>query len=1407
MKNISIKTSLLFALTITSVISFAHKGETAEKTTTATTTATTLKLKAASCTPSTENTFLEYNNVRAIIETSGYAWQNRASGLGSYEVPKDGGRIVIYAGSLWMGGQTEGLVLKTAAHLYHQDDDFWAGPLSVDETQPKLDEFTQGYGDAAITPEICDEWDQFWETTREEAALHRAYYACKLDNANCDLKKNFPDGYVMPAVFEDWPAHGIDKYHDFFIAPFKDSKDPSGSARYEPEKGDYPGYDLDKTESCPKPRGGKVDLFGDYNLWYVFNDKGNIHTETGGNAIGMEIKAQAFAFATSDEINSMTFYNYEMINRATVTLKDTYFGQYVDADIGCSGDDFAGCDVQRGFGYVYGGTAVDGVECFGSIPWNDGISPAIGVDFFEGPYQDNDGIDNPLSTNIAKVIAEKGIPYEGLGLGYSDGTPDNERMGMSRFVYFSRADGTQPDYAIDPSTAIEFYNYMRGVWIDGTDFVFGGTGHLTSSGATNIKANYIFPGDSDPLNWGTKGEDPNNTEDWTEQTAGNGFGDRRFLQAAGPFTLEPGALNNITVGVVFARATGGDPFASVELVRLADDKAQKLFDNCFRLIDGPDAPDLTISELDKKLVLTISNCSTSNNAEEDYIEKDPNINIDNYRIYLDTVPVAATTDGLPTPWFDVTGTGADIQGSGICETCYYQDSSHYKFQGYQIFQLSDESVGPEDIEDVSKARLVAQCDIVDGVERLINFDFDEDLKAAIPVEKVDGSNAGISHTFLMDEDAFAQGDVALVNYKKYHYMAVSYAHNGYREYNNTDPLFLDGQQTPYLRGRKSCVGGIQSFTGIPHKAPAGVIVNSTYGDTPLITREEGKGNGGLEVEITTESEDEILSKNVVKNLKFKRGGSPVGIKVVDPLKIPNDDFELRFNPSTLVTDVATGKEILYSNWDLTRISTGETESSDTTLNFRNEQLILDWGLSVTIDQKWYIDEQGLVNDEVPSEFLSAEKVYEDSTKQWLSGVSDNDGNVDLNWIRSGTLYDEDQAAIACNNNDRIGVDDNESYEQALSGTFAPFALVSAGDCGIEPVSEANKDYRDKSRLEISSVDIVLTSDESRWTRCPVIEMQNDSKLAFGEADKMKLRESPSVNKNGTDDGSGTKGMGWFPGYAIDLNTGERLNMAFSEDSWLGGHNGRDMIWNPTSTLYEGAGVQIMGGKHYIYVFKSERSEGVNKMPVYDEGKYLSENINSNSITKLTNVWTSCMWVGMPLLNQGQELLSSDLRIKLRVSNQYRKYSHDVGNGQDDGDVSGSLNDWYPLYSFNTGDIAANYSDSAALAALDSINIVPNPYYAYSEYEESRLENRVKIINLPITCTIKIFNSGGQLIKTFTKDNEVTFIDWDLTNHANVPISSGMYIIHINAVNEEGVLIGERVLKWMGVMRVPDLENS
>ena len=76
-------------------------------------------------------------------------------------------------------------------------------------------------------------------------------------------------------------------------------------------------------------------LFTEIETFYwIFNDKGNVHSESNGEPIGMEIRAQAFVFATNDEVNNMTFHNYVLINQGTQTLTDTYFGVWVDADVG-----------------------------------------------------------------------------------------------------------------------------------------------------------------------------------------------------------------------------------------------------------------------------------------------------------------------------------------------------------------------------------------------------------------------------------------------------------------------------------------------------------------------------------------------------------------------------------------------------------------------------------------------------------------------------------------------------------------------------------------------------------------------------------------------------------------------------------------------------------------------------------------------------------------------------------------------------------------------------------------------------------------------------------------------------------------------------------------------------------------
>jgi hypothetical protein len=45
------------------------------------------------------------------------------------------------------------------------------------------------------------------------------------------------------------------------------------------------------------------------------------------------------------------------------------------------------------------------------------------------------------------------------------------------------------------------------------------------------------------------------------------------------------------------------------------------------------------------------------------------------------------------------------------------------------------------------------------------------------------------------------------------------------------------------------------------------------------------------------------------------------------------------------------------------------------------------------------------------------------------------------------------------------------------------------------------------------------------------------------------------------------------------------------------------------------------------------------------------------------------------------------------------------------------------------------------------------------------------------------------------------MDWDLKNQSNITIASGLYIFHIDAPG-----IGEKIVKWFGVVRPLDVQN-
>ena len=962
--------------------------------------------KSAQCAPATQKYFMKFNDVNALIENGGSMFQNRQSGSAAYEVPKGSNRFAIFSGSLWMGGTDVNNQLKLAALTFRKGNDFWPGPLGslsggdYDASSPVGTTVIRPFGGATITPDQCLAYDKFDTITKALVIKFNNWWECQHqgqglanvnvhDAAECVEINNEPLSSTEWLQIKNWPALGDASLgEDHYLAPFYDR---NSDQLYDPtENGDYPWYDdiVSNRDDIICGADRRVSLYGDATLWWIFNDKGNIHTETTGDPIGMEIRAQAFTFSTSDEVNRMTFFNYELINRGTTTLYNTYFSQFLDPDVGLYSDDYVGCDVSRGLGYAYNG---DDYDQDGSGKFGYGENPpAIGVDFFEGPYLDPDGIDNIIynlydadhgagdtsatypyiiysATPVSDAILNNGIIYKGIGIGYSDKIVDNERFGMRRFSYFT---STAVYPFSDPSTAAQYYNFMKGNWANGVAMTYGGTGQSP----TGQKTSYIFPDDSDPLGWATEGAMVN--DQWSEKTAGNAPGDRRFVQSAGPFTLKPGAFNNITVGIVYGRGTEGTAYASVGALKKADTKAQALFDNCFKILDPPMAPKLTIQELDNGLVLMLDNPSSSNNNKEKYSE------VDKINITMDTLNDGTiVTDAMKT----------------------------YKFEGYMIYQLKNSASSAADIGNEDKARLVAQCDIQNGVSKLINFEYDEGLGFDNPKLKVNGSNTGIKHSFKLTKDAFASGENTLVNNKTYYYVAVAYAYNQYKKYDPNDPLLLDGQKIPFISSRLGYNGvQIQPVSAVPHNPTLeadGTDIFADYGDSPLIKRLDGTGNGNRNLELTQDSKDKIVQYGFLNEPIYDNQSGPINVKVIDPLNVADGYFELKFRdyvaPQSLsinLNGADTASWTLY-HYDSEGGTLIDSVNSSVNISSGNEQLIPQWGVSVEIKQTKY---KGTMLDKLFADPITSSVTFSDSSTRWLFGVPDDGSFFPTNWIRTGS---------------------------------------------------------------------------------------------------------------------------------------------------------------------------------------------------------------------------------------------------------------------------------------------------------------------------------------------------------------------------------------------------------------------
>jgi len=1305
--------------------------------------------RANNCSESRAGTELSINNVRAFLGAGGRVWYDL--NRGRYIVPNvdpASGRPQVsslYAGGIWLGAYDAVGNLILAAQKFNEGIDYWSGPL---------DPLT-----GTVEKTVCEQWDRHFRVLGADIdALRADYFAPDPATGQSD---NRIDSRPSRALL-GWPARGNPYFSDIYgfdlpdqdLAPFIE---PIGreDGIYDPLDGDHPVIEV---IGCGADYLNPV--YADEMIWWVFNDRGNVHSESSGQPMSMEIQALAFGYRTTDAINNMSFYRYKLLNRNTLALQRTYFALWSDPDLGCYNDDKIGVDTVTGMGYVYNGDANDDASCGTAVGYGT-VVPALGVDYFRGPL-DSAG----------------------------------NQIGLSAFQYHVAGAGPTGD----PNSALGFYRLMSGFWPDGTPVTYevGGDGYV--AGGSGTPTPFVFPSFPNDQSPGA----------WSMCTGGNTANDFRFLHVSGPFTLLPGATNELISGVVWVPEVPDYPCPSLRGLVDADVLAQNLFDDCFKITDGPDAPYIDVVELENELVLNLAYLPSQNNYQLKYEERP-----------------------------------ASLRG---------ESDSSYNFEGYKIYQVVGPNTSVTELEDPEKARLIYQSDLRNGIDKITNWSVfpDEDVRAFVPTIMVQGEDKGIKHTFTVTEDKFATSNNKLVNHKPYYFCVVAYGHNEFTQY---DPATNTGQANPYLQGRRN----FRIYTGIPrNNSPEyfGAVVNAEYGDAPQINRLDGKGNGGglfLNVVDQPAFEANLLAGSTTGSILYEEKQGPVDIKVVDPLRVPKGVFNLYIGDQTYrwTRDANTGvytasmpnnatvlQDSLY--WALK----GDNDPTKVwfsyqSLDIKYEHYIPELGISIAVERIPFPGTNGV------SGWVGSSVEYKDSATavRWYEPVLDANAGT-FNILKTSNAQPD------------AARDPQEDYSTAAGG-FYPVPICdcryTASEYYFSPseINSSSIGYCDVVRSNVANanillnkqrnVNIVVTPDQSKWSRCIVVETGNEfhtSGLGFGTLPSGKKQlgwknNLPSVGKDGNPDGTGN-GMSWFPGFAYDVETGERLNIFFGENSLLNGSffdvnqypkaaNGNDMIYNPTDLRQAGFGIDnattylslVLGGQHTIYVANS----------VYDECQVLINNYNGSQ-TPFTSQYKllrdrELLWASMGYMKEGtsmqgakQNIPPSEVAFKLRVSTPYQ-----IARAT-------NQNQGFPQYSFDLGKLAPTKQDGdVAKTALDLINIVPNPYYAYSDYEVTEIDNVIKVTNLPPKCTVRIYSIDGRFVREFniaqdyngTSLNGIvklgafgsgdietqisTSVNWDLKNMAGVPVSSGVYLVHVVVPN-----VGERVLKSFIINRAFDAQK-
>jgi hypothetical protein len=423
-----------------------------------------------------EQRHLDINQVDALIlGRNNKFWDVLGNSKPYYRVPKNSLINGTGASCLWIGGLDGGGQTKMAANTnFNFGTDFFSGPLQLNYGY-----IYQGSGYQKIWKVSCSDIQQF-----------------KLAYANGSVTANT---YNIPQDMIDYPGIGPVGCMQS-MAPFYDNNQ---DGLYNVLDGDYP------------------IIRGHQQVMSIYNDNGDLHTESKGLPIGVEVHEYNYAYNdpnapdSMQAINYTTFHRYEIYNRSSFLVNNAYIGIWADANLGGNDDDYIGSDTINNFMYVYNADNFDGGNN-GGLGYGNKI-PVVSYAMLESncSFCVGDGIDN----NRNGIVDEP-----------------NENLTIDKMLYSNVTSNTVSASTTEPTAASNFYGYMNGFWKDNTPYTYGGNAY----GGT-IPTNYVYTGN------------PQTQMGWTEANSSTIAGRRRLVMTTGPITLKPGQKYEFGYAVVYSR--------------------------------------------------------------------------------------------------------------------------------------------------------------------------------------------------------------------------------------------------------------------------------------------------------------------------------------------------------------------------------------------------------------------------------------------------------------------------------------------------------------------------------------------------------------------------------------------------------------------------------------------------------------------------------------------------------------------------------------------------------------------------------------------------------------------------------------------------------------------------------------